>query len=69
MKTDEQLVVELGHFRDAQLSADARIRCYRALAATTASQVLAAHFHQCADDLAAAEQKIGQRVLAFESSR
>lgn len=65
MKTDEQLVVELGHASDKEASLAQRVRQYRALANTTAVPAIAAHFHRCADELAATEEKIGQRTLDF----
>lgn len=65
MKSNAQIVVEGAHCADEHLPVARRIEWYRALAATTASHSLAAHFHHCADDLAAAEQKIGQRTLDF----
>ncbi len=65
MTCAEQLVIELGHAGDKVSTVEARIARYRAIAATSASHAITAHFFQCADDLAAAEQKIGQRTLDF----
>ena len=65
MKPAEQLVVQYGHSSDAQLPVHERIALYRALAVVSKSDDMTAHFFQCADDLAAAEQKIGQLLLNF----
>ncbi|QYM80263.1 hypothetical protein K0B96_06520 [Horticoccus luteus] len=69
MTASEQEMIRLGHVQDHLQCVNARIRTYRAIANTTSSAVVAEHFHQCADDLAAAEQKIGQRVMGFADVR
>jgi hypothetical protein len=65
LKTNEQIVVELGHSADDRSTAGERIARYRALASTTASEAIAGHFFRCADELKATEAKIGQLALDF----
>lgn len=65
MITAAKQVVTFVHEADSRLPVEQRIQLYRAFAKTTANEDLAAHFHQCADDLAATEARCGQRVLNF----
>lgn len=65
MKTPHQIVVERVHCTDAAMTVAQRIELYRAIAETTSSAFVAAHFFRCADELDAAEKKIGQRTLDF----
>jgi len=65
--TAAKRVVSFVHEADARLTIEARIQLYRAFAKVTSSENLAAHFHQCADDLEAAEARCGQRVINFAS--
>lgn len=66
MKSSEETVVEFVHSADARLTAGERIHLYRSFASTTNSEELAKHFFECADDLTAAEQKVGQLLLNFK---
>jgi hypothetical protein len=63
MNADEKRVIEFGHSADAVAPLSERIAIYRSLARTTARPRIAAHFFGCADELAAAEARIGQMLL------
>lgn len=65
MTKPEEIVLELGHAADAVLSVRDRIARYRAIAATSRSEELIRHFFECADELAAVEEAVGQLVLNF----
>ena len=64
----EHLVIEHGHSLDDVAPVKRRINLYRALASTTGNKQIAAHFFQCADDLAAGEEKVGQRRFQFAAN-
>lgn len=65
MKANERTVIEGIHRFDTSLTLIERVRLYRAIASTSSSENVARHFHISADDLAAADEKIGQRLLVF----
>lgn len=61
----EQLVVDFVHSGDKASTIEQRVARYRAFAATSNSTSVAAHFFCCADELAAVEEKIGQKTIEF----
>lgn len=66
MNRSEQIVVDSVHAAGAAVPATARIEIFRAHARTTAHDRIAKHFFECADELAAAEQRCQQLVLDFK---